>query len=61
MKGEFMDDTGQTVNYVALRQSALFAEYKKQTIDLLGVRLESLNREQRMAFCISILFSNVAL
>ena len=55
MKGEFMDEVGQTVNYEALRKSPLFADYKKQTSDLLGVKLDALNRAEKMAFCISIL------
>ena len=55
MKGEAMSADGRSVNYAALKKSALYTQYKAQAEALLNVDLSKMTEAERMAFFISIL------
>ena len=50
-----MSTDGRSVNYVSLKTSSLFKEYKQLVQDLGAVDLTSLTEQTKMAFFISIL------
>ncbi|CAH1787699.1 unnamed protein product [Owenia fusiformis] len=54
MKGEFMSEDGSGVNYDALRESAVFADYKKQADELSAIDLSTLDEDEKKAFFINI-------
>lgn len=55
LKGSFMTDDGQGVDYTALRQSELFKEYEDQCQQLSHVDVAKMAESQKKAFFISIL------
>lgn len=54
IEGSFITEEGRAVNYTALKESALFKEYVERTHALDAVNLESLEREEKIAFFLSI-------
>ena len=61
LKGSFMTDDGQGVDYTALRQSVLFKEYLDQCQQLSHVDVGKMAESQKKAFFISILTLSVTI
>ena len=55
LKGSFMTDDGQGVDYSSLRESELFKEYQDQCRQLSHVDIGKMADNQKKAFFISIL------
>ncbi|XP_071947353.1 uncharacterized protein [Antedon mediterranea] len=53
MKGEFMDDFGQGVDYAKLKTSELFKIYLSKSRELSNADINTLNENQRKAFFIN--------
>ena len=56
MKGSFISEDGRNVNYKVLKGSEMFQRYLTEARKLQAADMKELSREERMAFCISILF-----
>ena len=57
IKGSFISEEGRAVDYSALSESDLFKEYVERTKALKEVDLGSLERLEKIAFFLSILYS----
>ncbi len=55
MQGRFMDEHGRAINYTALRESDIFAEFLSMTPELQTVDLAALSPAELMAFFLSSL------
>ncbi|XP_013384161.1 uncharacterized protein LOC106154375 [Lingula anatina] len=54
LKGEHMTGDGKNIDYVALKSSKTYAEYKEKSKALAHVQLESFSEEEKIAFCINV-------
>ena len=59
MKGRFMQEDGKGVNYAALKESEVFADYRKMCGELQAVDLSALDPSQKIAFFLSKFLPNV--